>query len=104
MNKANIVIFVAMACAIGIGLAYNVRLAARLSHMENALRTMDEKLCVVKPRTNEVARMARDHFAIEIERKALYAAYQVEEADFNASHKMMGGWPHLIRNVLQCSE
>lgn len=91
MNKANIVVFTAMACGIGIGLACNVRLAARLSRMENALHTMDEKLCVVKPRTNEFAKMARDCSAIEIERKALYAAYQVEKADFDSSHKMMGG-------------
>ena len=78
MNKANIVIFSAMACGLGIGLTYNVRLTGRLSRMENALHMMDEKLCVVKQRTNEFARITKNRSAIEIERKALYAAYQVE--------------------------
>ena len=80
-----------MACGLGIGLTYNVRLTGRLSRMENALHMMDEKLCVVKPRTNEFARITKNRSAIEIERKALYAAYQVEKADFDSSHKMMGG-------------
>ena len=35
--------------------------------------------------------IAKNDVAIEIERKALYAAYQLEKADFDSSHRMMGG-------------
>lgn len=90
MNRANIIIFTTMACGLGIGLMYNARLTARISHMEKALLMIDEALCVVKSRTNELA-IAKNSSAFEIERKSLYAAYQVEKADFDAAHKMMGG-------------
>ena len=91
MNKTNIIIFATMACALGISLIQNRRLAVMLSRMENTMTMTDERLSAVKPGTNEFARTVKDGSTIEIERKALYAAYQVEKTDFDSSHKMMGG-------------
>ena len=91
MKKANIIIFATIACALGISLIHNRRLAVMLSRMENAVHMIDEKLCAVNSGTNEFARTAKTDYKIEIERNALYAAYQVEKADFDSSHKMMGG-------------
>ena len=81
MKKANIIIFATIACALGISLIHNRRLAVMLSRMENAVHMIDEKLCAVNSGTNEFARTAKTDYKIEIERNALYAAYQVEKAD-----------------------
>lgn len=91
MKKANIIIFATIACALGISLIHNRRLNVMLSRMENAVHMIDEKLCAVNSGTNVFARTAKTDYTIEIERKTLYAAYQVEKADFDSSHKMMGG-------------
>ena len=91
MKKANSIIFATIACALGISLIHNRRLAVMLSRMEDAVHMIDEKLCAVNSVTNEFARTAKTDYTIEIERNALYAAYQVEKADFDSSHKMMGG-------------
>lgn len=91
MNKIGIILLATMACGLVVSLMHNVRFTARLSRMESAVHMIDEKLCAVKPGTNETVRTAKNDLTIEIERKALYAAYQVEEADFYSSHKMMGG-------------
>jgi len=91
MNKTGIILLATMACGLVVSLMHNVRFTARLSRMESAVHMIDEKLCAVKPGTNETVRTAKNDLTIEIERKALYAAYQVEEADFYSSHKMMGG-------------
>lgn len=90
MKKTNIIIFATMACALGISLIHNGRLAVMLSRMENAIHTMDERLRAVKLEAKESVKPAKDDSTIEIERKSLHATYQVEKADFDLSHKMMG--------------
>lgn len=99
MNRKVIILLTTMACGLIISLMYIGRLTAKLSQMENAVNMMDAKLCAVMPVTNEFARTAKNGSTIEIERKALYAAYQVEEADFYSSQDD-GRRSHLIRNAL----
>lgn len=91
MNKTGIILFTTMACGLVVSLMHNVRFTARLSRMESAVHMIDEKLCAVKPGTNETVRTSKNDSTIEIERKALHTAYQAEKADFNSSHKMIGG-------------
>ena len=45
MNKTSIILLATMACGLIISLMYIGRLAAKLSHMENAVNMMDAKLC-----------------------------------------------------------
>ncbi len=97
MTKKTLLPLVAVSIAISgvtLCLLHNARLSTRLSHVEDALRKADESACGVKTEITDkcaCAGIAKNDVAIEIERKALYAAYQLEKADFDSSHRMMGG-------------